>query len=127
MPSRADDLIVEENEDVLKALKRLPPQEAYDRVYRLRRAMQCSSTAKILPKSEWTKPEEVRTAAPTTRHCRAPPTTTPKSPEGKGLAAAKATDLPSPWGSLSVRRVLTFPDSPAGRAVPAASRRADQG
>lgn len=53
-------MIVEENEEVLKALKRLPPQEAYDRVYRLRRAMQCSSTAKILPKSEWTKPEEVR-------------------------------------------------------------------
>ncbi|KAI0878079.1 cytochrome b-c1 complex subunit 7 [Hypoxylon argillaceum] len=54
----ADDLIVEENEDVLKALKRLPPQVAYDRVYRLRRAIQCSVTHKLLPKDQWTKPEE---------------------------------------------------------------------
>lgn len=57
---RADDLIVEEDENVLKALKRLPPKEAYDRVYRLRRAFQCSATHKLLPKSEWTKQEEVR-------------------------------------------------------------------
>ncbi|KAI0405974.1 cytochrome b-c1 complex subunit 7 [Xylaria palmicola] len=55
---RADDLIVEENEDVLKALGRLPPQAAYDRVYRLRRAIQCSVTQKLLPKDQWTKPEE---------------------------------------------------------------------
>ncbi|KAK7969625.1 hypothetical protein PG996_001934 [Apiospora saccharicola] len=55
---RADDLILEEDEQVLKALKRLPPQEAYDRVYRLRRAVQCSVGAKILPKDQWTKPEE---------------------------------------------------------------------
>lgn len=52
-------MILEEDEQVLKALKRLPPQEAYDRVYRLRRAVQCSVTAKILPKDQWTKPEEV--------------------------------------------------------------------
>jgi hypothetical protein len=56
----ADDLILEENEDVLLALKRLPPKEAYDRVYRLRRAIQCSVTHKLLPKDQWTKPEEVR-------------------------------------------------------------------
>ncbi|KAK6076734.1 ubiquinol-cytochrome C reductase complex 14kD subunit [Seiridium cupressi] len=55
---RADDLIVEENEDVIKALKRLSPQESYDRVYRIRRAMQCSVTHKLLPKEEQTKPEE---------------------------------------------------------------------
>ncbi|KAH8671052.1 cytochrome b-c1 complex subunit 7 [Xylariales sp. PMI_506] len=55
---RADDLISEENEDVLKALKRLPPQEAYDRVYRIRRAFQCSVSHKLLPKNEWTKAEE---------------------------------------------------------------------
>jgi hypothetical protein len=57
---RADDLIIEEDENVLKALKRLPPQVAYDRVYRLRRALQCSVTHKLLPKDQWTKPEEVR-------------------------------------------------------------------
>lgn len=54
----ADDLIIEENEDVLKALKRLPPKEAYDRVYRIRRALQCSVSHKLLPKGQWTKPEE---------------------------------------------------------------------
>jgi len=56
----ADDLILEENEDVLLALKRLSPKEAYDRVYRLRRAIQCSVTHKLLPKDQWTKPEDVR-------------------------------------------------------------------
>ena len=39
---RADDLIPEENDTVLLALKRLPPKEAYDRVFRLRRAFQVS-------------------------------------------------------------------------------------
>jgi ubiquinol-cytochrome c reductase subunit 7 len=37
---RADDLIPEESETVLLALKRLPANEAYDRVFRLRRAFQ---------------------------------------------------------------------------------------
>jgi len=40
---RADDLIPEESDTVLLALKRLPPKEAYDRVFRLRRAFQVSS------------------------------------------------------------------------------------
>jgi ubiquinol-cytochrome c reductase subunit 7 len=37
---RADDLIPEENDTVQLALKRLPPKDAYDRVFRLRRAFQ---------------------------------------------------------------------------------------
>ncbi|KAK4942106.1 Cytochrome b-c1 complex subunit 7, mitochondrial [Elasticomyces elasticus] len=37
---KADDLIPEENDIVQLALKRLPPKEAYDRVFRLRRAFQ---------------------------------------------------------------------------------------
>ena len=41
---RADDLIPEENDTVLLALKRLPPKEAYDRVFRLRRAFQVGSS-----------------------------------------------------------------------------------
>ncbi|KAK3325781.1 ubiquinol-cytochrome C reductase-like protein [Apodospora peruviana] len=53
-----DDLINEEDEVVLKALKRLPEKVAYDRVYRLRRATQLSLSQKILPKEEWIKPEE---------------------------------------------------------------------
>ncbi len=42
---RADDLIPEESDTVLLALKRLPPKEAYDRVFRLRRAFQVSPHA----------------------------------------------------------------------------------
>ncbi|MCJ1324558.1 Cytochrome b-c1 complex subunit 7 [Thelotrema lepadinum] len=55
---KADDLIPEENETVLLALKRLPPKEAYDRVYRLRRAVQCSLAHQLLPPDQQTKPEE---------------------------------------------------------------------
>ena len=49
---------MEENEPVLKALGRLSPKESYDRVYRIRRATQLSLQQKVLPKHEWTKPEE---------------------------------------------------------------------
>lgn len=62
------------------ALKRLPPKEAYDRVFRLRRAFQveqrlairrssegssilpsqCSLSHQLLPKDQQTKPEDVR-------------------------------------------------------------------
>lgn len=72
---RADDLIPEESETVLLALKRLPPKEAYDRVFRIRRAFQvlkprpklgdnqlinrqCSLSHQILPKDQQTKPED---------------------------------------------------------------------
>jgi hypothetical protein len=40
---RADDLIPEETPVVQTALQRLPPKEAYDRVFRLRRAFQVRS------------------------------------------------------------------------------------
>ncbi|KAF2235162.1 14 kDa subunit of cytochrome bd ubiquinol oxidase [Viridothelium virens] len=50
----SDDLIPEESDTVQKALKRLPPKEAYDRVFRLRRAFQLSLQHTILPKEEWT-------------------------------------------------------------------------
>ncbi|KAG9243995.1 ubiquinol-cytochrome c reductase complex 14 kDa protein-like protein [Calycina marina] len=55
---RADDLIPEESETVLLALKRLDQKESYDRVYRLRRAFQMSLSHKLLPKEQWTKPEQ---------------------------------------------------------------------
>lgn len=38
--NRFDDLIPEESENVQKAIKRLPAKEAYDRVFRIRRAFQ---------------------------------------------------------------------------------------
>lgn len=46
---RADDLIPEESDTVLLALKRLPPKEAYDRVFRLRRAFQVGSKKEDAP------------------------------------------------------------------------------
>ncbi|RDL38061.1 Cytochrome b-c1 complex subunit 7 [Venustampulla echinocandica] len=58
MGLRADDLIIEENDTVQKALKRLSPQESYDRVYRIRRAIQLSLSHQILPKEQYTKDEE---------------------------------------------------------------------
>jgi hypothetical protein len=57
---RYDDLLEEENEAVQIALQRLSPKEAYERVYRIRRSVQCSTIHKLLPKDQWTKPEEVR-------------------------------------------------------------------
>lgn len=58
LPISSDDLLPEDNEVVLAALKRLPPKESYDRVYRIRRATQLSLQHKVLPKSQWTKDEE---------------------------------------------------------------------
>jgi hypothetical protein len=57
---RYDDLYEEEREAVQVALKRLSAKEAYERVYRIRRAAQCSYQHKLLPKNEWTTNETVR-------------------------------------------------------------------
>ncbi|KAJ5915067.1 hypothetical protein N7454_011179 [Penicillium verhagenii] len=53
-----DDLIPEESETVQKAIKRLPSKEAYDRVFRIRRAFQCSISHTLLPPNEQIKPHE---------------------------------------------------------------------
>lgn len=42
------------------ALSRLNERERYDRIFRIRRAVQCSIAHKLLPVNEWTKPEEDR-------------------------------------------------------------------
>ncbi|CAL1704099.1 unnamed protein product [Somion occarium] len=55
---RYDDLLVEERDDVQRALTRLTPREAYDRAYRFKRASQLSILHTNLPKDQWTKPEE---------------------------------------------------------------------
>ncbi|KAG2185282.1 hypothetical protein INT44_002072 [Umbelopsis vinacea] len=58
---RYDDLVVEENDITQEALRRLTlsnPREAYDRVYRIRVAQQCSLSHSLLPKEQWTKPED---------------------------------------------------------------------
>lgn len=46
MGLRLEDLLPEESEVMQLALKRLPPKEAYDRVFRLRRAFQVSTRTK---------------------------------------------------------------------------------
>ncbi|KAJ5133947.1 cytochrome b-c1 complex subunit 7 [Penicillium atrosanguineum] len=53
-----DDLIPEESEVVQKAIKRLPAKEAYDRVFRIRRAFQCSISHTLLPAAEQIKASE---------------------------------------------------------------------
>jgi len=58
MGLKYDDLLIEEREDVKKALSRLSTKETYDRVYRLRRASQASVLHQNLPKEQWIKAEE---------------------------------------------------------------------
>jgi len=53
-----DDLLVEERDDVQRALTRLTPREKYDRAFRIKRASQASVLHAPLPKDQWTKPEE---------------------------------------------------------------------
>ncbi|KAJ5653382.1 hypothetical protein N7490_000385 [Penicillium lividum] len=53
-----DDLRPEETPVMQQALRRLPAKEAYDRIFRIRRAFQCSISHTLLPKAEQTKPEE---------------------------------------------------------------------
>ena len=49
----------ESNEVISEAVRRLPPDVFDERQFRLTRAIQQSSGKTILPKSEWTKPEEL--------------------------------------------------------------------
>lgn len=56
---RADDLHMEENPDVENAIKRLPEEDQYLRIFRIKRAMDLTLKHQILPKEEWTTPEEV--------------------------------------------------------------------
>jgi len=58
MGLRYDDLIMEEREDVQKALSRLTPRESYDRVYRMRVAFHQSLQHRDLPKEQWVPASE---------------------------------------------------------------------
>lgn len=55
-----DDIISENDPVIQEALKRLSDKEMFDRTFRLRRAIQLNLNHDVLPKSEHTKPEEVR-------------------------------------------------------------------
>lgn len=50
---------MEENHDVTAALARLPENEQYLRIFRIKRALDLSMKHQLLAKEEWTKPEEV--------------------------------------------------------------------
>ncbi|KAF8326352.1 ubiquinol-cytochrome-c reductase complex subunit 6 [Cantharellus anzutake] len=58
MGLRYDDLLIEERDDVAKALQRLSPAEQYDRAWRIRRAVQLSILHQNLPKDQWTPVKE---------------------------------------------------------------------
>ncbi|KAG5645820.1 hypothetical protein DXG03_005161 [Asterophora parasitica] len=53
-----DDLLVEERDDVQRALGRLTTREKYDRAFRLKRASQASVLHAPLPKEQWLSAEE---------------------------------------------------------------------
>lgn len=55
---RFDDLISEENPIAQTALRRLPEDESYARIYRIIRAHQTELTHHLLPKNEWIQPQE---------------------------------------------------------------------
>ncbi|KAI0797769.1 cytochrome bd ubiquinol oxidase subunit [Abortiporus biennis] len=65
MGLKYDDLLVEEREDVQRALTRLTPRETYDRSFRFKRASQLSVIQQNLPKDQWTPvSEDVRYLKP---------------------------------------------------------------
>ncbi|KAG8941474.1 Cytochrome b-c1 complex subunit 7 [Tulasnella sp. 424] len=69
---RYDDLIVEEREDVQKALSRLPAREGFDRAYRLKLLHQQSLMHRELPKEKWTSPkDDVRYLSPLVEEVKA--------------------------------------------------------
>lgn len=51
---------MEEDPDVAEAVRRLPRSEKDARYFRLKRALDASMKHRILPREQWTRPEEVR-------------------------------------------------------------------
>jgi len=58
MGLKYDDLLVEERDDVQRALGRLTSRESYDRVFRIKTASHCSVLHKDLPKDQWVPASE---------------------------------------------------------------------
>jgi len=55
-----DDIISENDPVIQEALKKLSDKEAFDRTFRLRRAIQLNLNHDVLSPSEQTKPQEVK-------------------------------------------------------------------
>lgn len=56
---KVDDLLDEDMPEVSEAVSRLDSETQYQRLFRIKRAMDLSLKHNILPKEQWTKPEEV--------------------------------------------------------------------
>ncbi|XP_007428939.1 cytochrome b-c1 complex subunit 7 [Python bivittatus] len=52
------DDVIHETDVVKEAIKRLPEEVYYERIFRIKRAVQLSLMHEILPKDQWTKYEE---------------------------------------------------------------------
>lgn len=50
---------MEEDPDVAEAVRRLPEHEKQARYHRFKRALDLSMRHRLLPRDQWTKPEEV--------------------------------------------------------------------
>ena len=51
---------MEEDADIKEAIRRLPEKEQNLRLFRIKRALDLSLKHSVLPRDQWTKPEEVR-------------------------------------------------------------------
>ena len=56
---RREDLYIEEDPVVKEAIRRLPQEEQDLRLFRLKRALDLSVKKPLLPREQWTTPEEV--------------------------------------------------------------------
>merc|ERR1712000_566570 len=63
-----DDVLIEENASVQKAIGRLSEREAYDRAFRLRTASMCAIAHESSPRTSGSSPP--RTCATSSRTCR---------------------------------------------------------
>ena len=54
---------MEEDPDIKEAIRRLPEKEQNLRLFRIKRALDLSLKHSVLPRDQWTKPEEVRRRA----------------------------------------------------------------
>ena len=55
---------MEDRPEVQEAIRRLPEEEQYERLFRLKRALDLSMKKAILPLDQWTTPEQVRIQSP---------------------------------------------------------------
>lgn len=54
-----EDLYMEERPEVEEAIRRLPEEEQYERLFRIKRALDLSMKKAVLPHDQWTTPEQV--------------------------------------------------------------------